>query len=61
VVTDLDQRRAARPDDPVNLCCRPDEASDRLRRLTDAGFDDVVLIDSNGRPGHLEALAELCR
>jgi alkanesulfonate monooxygenase SsuD/methylene tetrahydromethanopterin reductase-like flavin-dependent oxidoreductase (luciferase family) len=61
VVTDLDQRRPAGPDDPVNLCCRPEEASDRLRRLADGGFDDVVLIDSNGRPGHLEALAELSR
>jgi alkanesulfonate monooxygenase SsuD/methylene tetrahydromethanopterin reductase-like flavin-dependent oxidoreductase (luciferase family) len=59
VIVDLDEKGPARPGDQVHLRCAPEEARQRLGRLADYGIDDVVLIDANRRPGHLEELAEL--
>jgi alkanesulfonate monooxygenase SsuD/methylene tetrahydromethanopterin reductase-like flavin-dependent oxidoreductase (luciferase family) len=59
VLADLDQRAPAGPDDQVHLRCPPAEALGRLRRLAEYGIDEVVLINSNARQGHLETLAEL--
>jgi alkanesulfonate monooxygenase SsuD/methylene tetrahydromethanopterin reductase-like flavin-dependent oxidoreductase (luciferase family) len=59
VIADLDEKGPAGSRDPVNLRCSPEEARRRLGRLAEHGINDVVLIDANRRPGHLEALAEL--
>jgi alkanesulfonate monooxygenase SsuD/methylene tetrahydromethanopterin reductase-like flavin-dependent oxidoreductase (luciferase family) len=59
VIADLDEKSPAGPADQVDLRCSPEEARRRLGRLAEHGIDDVVLIDANRRPGHLEELAEL--
>lgn len=54
-----------RPDEPVTLRCPPDEAARRLRELSEAGADDVLLvvdagsIDPHGRDPLPEVLARL--
>jgi hypothetical protein len=59
VIADLDEKSPAGACDQVDLRCSPEEARRRLARLAEHGIDDVVLIDANRRPGHLEELAEL--
>jgi hypothetical protein len=59
VIADLDEKGPAGARDPVDLRCPPEEARRRLGRLAEHGIDDVVLIDANRRPGHLEELAKL--
>jgi alkanesulfonate monooxygenase SsuD/methylene tetrahydromethanopterin reductase-like flavin-dependent oxidoreductase (luciferase family) len=61
VLADLDGNQAQRPDDRVHLCCPPDEAARRLRRLGDLGFDDVVVVSTNQSDDHIDALAALTR
>lgn len=62
VFTDL------RPDPPAHpliahakttLVCSKPEARDRLRRITDLGFDDALLIVPFGAPGMLDEIREL--
>jgi alkanesulfonate monooxygenase SsuD/methylene tetrahydromethanopterin reductase-like flavin-dependent oxidoreductase (luciferase family) len=59
VVADLDGDETAEPDRPVNLRCPPDEARRRLRRLTELGFDDVVVVSANRSQDHVASLAAL--
>lgn len=57
-----------RPEDkrgPVNdhakitLYCSPAEAKDRIKRIEDFGFDDVLLVCPDGDPAQLEAMRAL--
>lgn len=43
----------------IDLKCRPDEASKRLRLLADAGFDDVVLVVQDHSEANLKAVRAL--
>lgn len=43
----------------ISLVCPPATARDRLRRLADLGFDDVLLIGPADDPDQLEAIREL--
>lgn len=43
------ERAPMERDDPFNLVCSPDEASDRLHWLEDLGFDDVLVNVADGR------------
>jgi hypothetical protein len=61
VIADLDADGSAGPGDSVNLRCSPEEATRRLRRLAELGFDEVVVMSANPGAGHLDALAELFR
>jgi alkanesulfonate monooxygenase SsuD/methylene tetrahydromethanopterin reductase-like flavin-dependent oxidoreductase (luciferase family) len=47
------------PDDPCNLKCPRDVARERLHRLRDLGFDDVVLVTRRHDAEHLQELREL--
>ncbi len=46
-------------DDPLDLCCSPEQARERLGRLADAGFDDATLTTLDHRQEHLELLRSL--
>lgn len=46
-------------DQPLDLRCSPREASDRLKLLADAGFDDVTLTVFDHTPRHLATLRQL--
>lgn len=61
VIADLDEDRPQLPDERVHLRCPPDEATRRLRRLAELGFDDVVLVSANRSRDHIDALADLAR
>jgi len=43
------ERQPIGQDDPFNLVCSPEEASDRLAWLADLGFDDVIVNVDDGR------------
>src|SRR5215470_13282259 len=45
----------------ISLICPPSMARDRLRRLEQLGFDDVLLACPFGSATHLEMIAELAR
>jgi len=47
------------PDDPCDLKCPRDVARERLHRLRDLGFDDVVLVTRRHDAEHLQELREL--
>jgi alkanesulfonate monooxygenase SsuD/methylene tetrahydromethanopterin reductase-like flavin-dependent oxidoreductase (luciferase family) len=47
------------PDDPCDLQCRTDLARERLQRLHDLGFDDVVLVPRRHDAEHLRELRDL--
>jgi alkanesulfonate monooxygenase SsuD/methylene tetrahydromethanopterin reductase-like flavin-dependent oxidoreductase (luciferase family) len=61
VVVDLDSPAASAggPDDPFDLKCPRDVARERLRRLVELGFDDVVLVTRRHDAGHLKELRDL--
>jgi alkanesulfonate monooxygenase SsuD/methylene tetrahydromethanopterin reductase-like flavin-dependent oxidoreductase (luciferase family) len=61
VVVNLDARPASPdgPDDPCDLKCPPDAARERLHRLRQLGFDDVVLVPRRHDAEHLGELHEL--
>lgn len=45
----------------ISLICPPTEARDRLRRITDLGFDDALLVCPADDPGQLETIRNLTR
>ena len=47
------------PDDPCDLKCPRDVAHERLHRLCEWGFDDIVLVPQHHEPGHLQELRDL--
>lgn len=49
----------AETDRPLDLRCSPREASDRIKRLADAGFDEATLTVFDHTPRHLEMLRQL--
>jgi alkanesulfonate monooxygenase SsuD/methylene tetrahydromethanopterin reductase-like flavin-dependent oxidoreductase (luciferase family) len=59
VIADLDGDGPDGPDASVNLRCPPDQARQRLERLGELGFDDVVMISANPSSDHLAALVQL--
>ena len=61
VVVQLDSPAASPdgPDDPCDLKCPRDIACERLHRLCELGFDDVVLIPRHHEAGFLQELREL--
>jgi alkanesulfonate monooxygenase SsuD/methylene tetrahydromethanopterin reductase-like flavin-dependent oxidoreductase (luciferase family) len=48
------------PDDPCDLRCPRDTARERLHRLREWGFDDIVLVPGRHDAPHLQELRELC-
>ena len=48
------------PGDPCDLKCRPEVARERLHRLREWGYDDIVLGPGRHDAGHLEELRALC-
>jgi alkanesulfonate monooxygenase SsuD/methylene tetrahydromethanopterin reductase-like flavin-dependent oxidoreductase (luciferase family) len=62
VRVDLDAPTASAdgPDDPCDLRCPPAVARDRLHRLREWGFDDIVLGPGRHDAAHLTELRELC-
>ena len=62
VAVDLDQPTTPLPDDtPFHLHCAPADAAQRLRRLADLGFDDVILVTRAHDEARLAALRALVR
>jgi alkanesulfonate monooxygenase SsuD/methylene tetrahydromethanopterin reductase-like flavin-dependent oxidoreductase (luciferase family) len=61
VVVDLDSARPSPdgPDDPCDLKCPRDVARERLHRLRELGFDDVVLVPRRHDAEHLQELRAL--
>jgi hypothetical protein len=61
VVVQLDSPTASPdgPDDPCDLRCRRDVARERLHRLSEWGFDDIVLGSWHHEAEHLKELREL--
>jgi alkanesulfonate monooxygenase SsuD/methylene tetrahydromethanopterin reductase-like flavin-dependent oxidoreductase (luciferase family) len=61
VVVDLDSPTPSPdgPDDPCDLKCPRDVARERLHRLRELGFDDVVLVPRRHDAEHLQELREL--
>jgi len=61
VVVDLAAARptSEAPDDPLDLRCPPPVAADRLRRVRELGYDDVVLVTRGHAPSELAALRAL--
>jgi alkanesulfonate monooxygenase SsuD/methylene tetrahydromethanopterin reductase-like flavin-dependent oxidoreductase (luciferase family) len=51
-----DEASADGPDDPVELVGPPEVVAERLARLADLGFDDVVLVPRDHRPATLAGL-----
>lgn len=49
------------PDDPCDLKCPRDVARERLHRLREWGFDDIVLVPGRHEVGHLHELRELAQ
>lgn len=47
---------AENPDDPVSLVCSPPIARDRIARLRDIGFDDIILLSQRQTPQTLESV-----
>ena len=47
------------PDDPCNLECPRDVARERLHRLSEWGFDDIVLVPPHHEAGYLQELRDL--
>jgi alkanesulfonate monooxygenase SsuD/methylene tetrahydromethanopterin reductase-like flavin-dependent oxidoreductase (luciferase family) len=47
------------PDDPFDLRCPREVARERLHRLRDWGYDDIVLVPATHEAGHLQELREL--
>ena len=47
------------PEDPCDLKCPPDVARERLHRLCELGFDDVVLVVRRHDAAYLHDLREL--
>ena len=48
------------PGDPCDLKCPPDVARERLHRLREWGYDDIVLGPAQHDAAHLEELRALC-
>ncbi len=61
VVVRLDSATASPegPDDPFDLACPPEVARQRLARIRDLGYDDVVLVSRRQDPDHLKQLRAL--
>jgi alkanesulfonate monooxygenase SsuD/methylene tetrahydromethanopterin reductase-like flavin-dependent oxidoreductase (luciferase family) len=61
VVVDLERHEASPegPDDPCDLRCPRDLARERLHRLRELGFDDVVLVPRRHDGDHLQELRAL--
>jgi alkanesulfonate monooxygenase SsuD/methylene tetrahydromethanopterin reductase-like flavin-dependent oxidoreductase (luciferase family) len=61
VVVQLDSQTPSPdgPRDPCDLKCPPAVACERLRRLGDLGFDDVVLVTRRHDTAHLQEVREL--
>jgi len=61
VVVDLESRTGSPdgPGDPCDLKCPPDVARERLHRLRELGFDDVVLVPRRHDAEHLQELRAL--
>jgi alkanesulfonate monooxygenase SsuD/methylene tetrahydromethanopterin reductase-like flavin-dependent oxidoreductase (luciferase family) len=61
VVVQLDSPTASPdgPDDPYDLRCPRDVARERLHRLSEWGFDDIVLGSGHHEAEHLKELREL--
>lgn len=61
VVVDLDSPTPSPdgPDDPCDLKCPRDVAGERLHRLRELGFDDVVLVPRRHDAEHLQELRTL--
>jgi len=47
------------PDDPCDLKCPPDIARERLHRLCELGYDDVVIVTRRHEADYLKELREL--
>ena len=62
IAVDLGEPTTALADDaPFHLRCAPRDAADRLRRLTDLGFDDAILVQRTLAEADLAALRALVR
>ena len=63
VVVDLDQKASSPdgPEDPCDLKCPPEVARARVQRLSELGFDDVVLVVRRHDAAYLKDLRELTR
>lgn len=48
------------PEDPCDLRCPPEVARERLHRLCEWGFDDIVLVPGRHEAAHLQQLRALC-
>jgi alkanesulfonate monooxygenase SsuD/methylene tetrahydromethanopterin reductase-like flavin-dependent oxidoreductase (luciferase family) len=61
VVVDVQAGQASPdgPDDPCDLRCPQDSARERLHRLRELGFDEIVLVPRGHDGEHLQALHEL--
>lgn len=61
VVAQLESPQASPdgPDDPCDLKCPPEVARERLHRLCEWGFDDIVLVPRNHEVAYLKELREL--
>jgi alkanesulfonate monooxygenase SsuD/methylene tetrahydromethanopterin reductase-like flavin-dependent oxidoreductase (luciferase family) len=61
VVVRLDGPTASteNPDDPFDLACPPSVARERLARIRDLGYDDVVLVSRQHDLKHLEQIRAL--
>ena len=61
VVVRLDSATASPegPDDPFDLACPPEVARQRLARIRDLGYDDVVLVSRRQDADHLKQLRAL--
>jgi alkanesulfonate monooxygenase SsuD/methylene tetrahydromethanopterin reductase-like flavin-dependent oxidoreductase (luciferase family) len=62
VRVDLDSPAASPdgPEDPCDLRCAPEVACERLHRLREWGYDDIVLVPGQHEAAHLRQLRELC-
>jgi hypothetical protein len=61
VVVQLDSQSPspAGPDDPCDLKCSREVARERLHRLRELGFDDIVLVPRSHDAEHLQELRAL--
>lgn len=62
VRVDLDSPAASPdgPEDPCDLKGTPEIARERLHRLREWGYDDIVLVPGRHEAAHLQQLRELC-
>lgn len=62
VRVDLDSPAASAdgPEDPCDLKGTPEIARERLHRLREWGYDDIVLVPGRHEAAHLQQLRELC-